>query len=280
MIIIAIIVTGFGLFLIYGSYKAIIVSQKETHNANKLKESTIDIYYRSKIMVNIPNNCLKVNCIIGEFRNDIGDLISDNILTRKTNILSGINYFWKSDDCFYFYPTIDCIEKNRWGLSNIEFKIATIRIDEIQYFERSIKAYSEKKISGGGGGGSSIGNAILGGVIAGPTGAIIASRKKIDPIKIEKSTNVVKNCGLHYFRNNIEYIVIFDFDDFNVFNEYIPDKEFNIVKNKKKKNVVIKDSPQETYIIQKIRELGNLKDEGLITQEEFEEKKKELLKKL
>jgi hypothetical protein len=273
-------VTYLGIRSLFDFIRKKINPKESSPNPKILKKSAIETYNRDFVKVNIPDKCLKVNCKNGEFRNDMRDLNSDNFWTRKTNILMGINYFWKSDDCLYFYPTIDCIETNRWRLSNIEFKIATIRIDEIQYFQRVSKVFSEKKISGGGGGGSSIGNAILGGAIAGPVGAIIASRKKIDPIKIEKTTNVVKSCILCYFRNGFGYLVSFDYDDYKVFNEYIPDKEYYFVKDNTKINTNLKESIQETNVIQKIRELGNLKDEGLITQEEFDEKKKELLKKV
>ena len=64
-----------------------------------------------------------------------------------------------------------------------------ISLDKIEYYGVEGKVFRENKISGGGGGGSSVVGAIVGGAIAGETGAIIGSRRKVNEIKSELLTH-------------------------------------------------------------------------------------------
>ena len=70
-----------------------------------------------------------------------------------------------------------------------EAKKKRILLKDILYFKESGQVYRDAIVSGGGGtvGGSSIPGAIIGGVIAGPAGAVIGSRKQgtIAPITTE-----------------------------------------------------------------------------------------------
>lgn len=76
--------------------------------------------------------------------------------------------------------------------------------------------------------------------------------------------------------------MFFDFGDYVIFNELIPEKTFEIVNTIKTNTILNKvvNKSNETSIPNQIRELAKLKDEGILTQEEFDKKKKVLLEKM
>ncbi|WP_010243672.1 hypothetical protein [Acetivibrio cellulolyticus] len=81
-------------------------------------------------------------------------------------------------------------------------KLYTILLDKIEYYATRGEIVHENKITGGGGGGSSIKGAVIGGVIAGEAGAIIGSRKKLDPIKSELIAHDNRETFLNFFDDN------------------------------------------------------------------------------
>jgi hypothetical protein len=140
----------------------------------------------------------------------------------------------------------------------------------------------ENKITGGGGG-SSLGRAVVGGVIAGEAGAIIGSRKESNPIKSELITHDKREAFLNFYDdNNAKRSMFFAFNDYNVFNELLPEKAYEIV-NAIKTNAIINkviNKNKSENILDQIRELSKLKDERILTEQEFSEKKRALLNKL
>lgn len=144
-----------------------------------------------------------------------------------------------------------------------------IPIKDILSFNRIGDVNSYTKISGGGGGGSSIGKAVVGGVIAGGAGAIIASRKKNEEIKSEHIIEDLRTTILKIKDNNLVYYLKFASNDYDTFLRLVPNKEVSLMDDKKSE---IKDD-----VYSKIRELSKLKNEGILTEEEFSNKKQELL---
>lgn len=153
-------------------------------------------------------------------------------------------------------------------------KLYTILLDKIEYYATRGEIVHENKITGGGGGGSSIKGAVIGGVIAGEAGAIIGSRKKLDPIKSELIAHDNRETFLNFFDdNNIKNSMFFDFNDYSIFNELIPEKSFDIVNTIKTNNILnrVVNESKSTSIPDQIRELAKLKSEGILTEEEFTE---------
>ena len=190
-------------------------------------------------------------------------------LVKKKNFNA---FIWKDDENLYFYDK---------GTRNNIGKI-TIPIKNIECFAERGEFYKETKITGGGisGGGSSIGGAIKGGILAGGAGAIIGSRKPIksEPIKSEIVTHDGRETFLNFFIDGRKHSMFFGYKGYDILLDIIPEKEFNSInKNNvaKKSNDISKGST-----INQIRELSKLKDEGILTENEFDEKKRELLSKI
>ena len=76
-----------------------------------------------------------------------------------------------------------------------------IKVSNIKYYRIVGDKYVTTEVTGGGGGGSSIKGAIIGGIIAGEAGAIIGSRKSIEPVK-SNSTVHDKQSVLMYNMNH------------------------------------------------------------------------------
>ena len=79
----------------------------------------------------------------------------------------------------------------------------------------------------------------------------------------------------------------FDIDSYNIFNNLLPEKEFSIVNAVKSSQLIYQQktntqsiSENKVSISDQIRELAKLKDEGIITEQEFSNKKKQLLDKI
>jgi len=231
---------------------------------NESKERALQVYNDIKANITIPENALKVKYKGGHAK-----------------LLKTENYMWVDNNILCFFPATP---PDNDSPSNIEKIILfKIPINKLEYYATRGEVVYENKITGGGGGGSSIGGAVVGGVIAGGTGAVVGSRKKIDPIKSELVTHDTRETFLNFFDDeNKKHSLFFDFDDYRKFSELLPEKAFeivNIIKTKSILNKAINEDSAVT-ITDQIRELAKLKDEGLLTDEEFSEKKKALLEKI
>lgn len=188
-------------------------------------------------------------------------------------------YIWKSEGDISFFP---CSLSNIDSVSIANLKVKTISLSQIEYFSKGGEIFRENKITGGGGGGSSIGGAVAGGLIAGEVGAVIGSRKKTSEIKSELITHDTRNAFLNYFDNNERHTLFFDIDAYQIFNDLIPEKEYTIVNAIKSSEIIknqIRISSQKS-ITDQLRELAKLRDDGIITENDFNEKKKQLLDKI
>jgi hypothetical protein len=196
-------------------------------------------------------------------------------------LLETKNCLWLDDNNLCFFPATPPDTDEPSNVNKII--LYKIPIDNIEYYATKGEVIHENKISGGGGGGSSIGGAIVGGVIAGEAGAIIGSRKETTPIKSELITHDTRKTFLNFYDDNhIKHSMFFDFEDYNIFYELIPEKAYNIVSAIKTNNIINKvvNKNITADITNQIKELAKLKDEGLLTEEEFTEKKKLLLDRI
>lgn len=188
-------------------------------------------------------------------------------------------YIWKADGLINFFP---CAPETTDSISFVTLKINSVPVEQIEYFSKQGEVFRENKISGGGGGGSSIGGAVAGGLIAGEAGAVVGSRKKVNDIKSELITHDTRETFLNYFIDSERHSLFFDNDAFQIFNDLIPEKEFSIV-NALRSSEIIKNqvsTNEQKSVTDQLRELAKLRDDRIITENEFNEKKKKLLDKI
>lgn len=220
-------------------------------------------YSDFKSKITIPDNASKVNYKKG----------NATILNTKV-------FMWIEDNDLCFFPTKSPSSDTASDIKKII--LYKIPISKIEYYATSGDVVYENKITGGGGG-SSFEGALVGGAIAGGAGAIIGSRNKIDPISSELITHDSRETFLKYFDdNNLKHSMVFDFKDYEKFNELIPQKAFTIVNTIKTNDIIdsVLNESTGSNILDQIRELAKLKDEGILTEEEFSNKKKELLARI
>lgn len=159
-----------------------------------------------------------------------------------------------------------------------ELKLKSIPIDSILYFEEVGELRKYTTISGGG---SSLKGALLGYAIADDVGAIIGSREPI-------TTNVVseddRRVELIYRDENNEVTNLeFMHDAYDVFKKLIPLKELRKIASlntvQGTKETVI-NGKKSKHIKEKLKQLNELKTDGLITEEEYTEQRKKILESL
>ena len=204
------------------------------------------------------------------------DYLSQSGVTENTRTVKSDKYgdcfIWTTLTTLNFHTKINL---NQYSVSrdiNSIWKLS-IPLSDIESFSLQGEIYRENKITGGG---SSLSGAIIGGVIAGDTGAVIGSREKVESKLI---THDERRVDLNYFENGNRKTLIFDLDALQVFEDLIPEKNATIV-SALKTETVLQTELQKTIsnsVTEQIRKLAELKDEGILTEEEFSEKKKELL---
>ena len=168
---------------------------------------------------------------------------------------------------------------------NIEnyYKVKILPISKIEYYSMRGEIYRENKISGGGGGGSSIKGAVAGGIIAGNAGAVIGSRKKVDPITSELITHDTREAFINFYNDKGDReSILLAFEGYQTLLDILPEKDYNIVAAVKANNLIAQQAKlnDTQSITEQIKELAALKDSGILTEEEFAEKKKDLLDRI
>lgn len=157
-----------------------------------------------------------------------------------------------------------------------DVRLTCINYEEIEYFVSEGDIESELHISGGGGGGSSITGAVIGGLIGGGAGAIIGSRKEIQPI-LSRTTKVDYRFVAIVHRENgrVRYEKLSQ-NAYEILQQHIPEKEYAYVQT-----MALRDAqsfPKDVIsVADEIRKYAQLKEDGIISEEEFVAKKKNLL---
>jgi hypothetical protein len=194
----------------------------------------------------------------------------------------GSNLIWVFSNSICLFPDTPTWE-NYEEYCEVNVKVTNIPIERIEYYHITGEVFRENKISGGGGGGSSIKGAVVGGVIAGEAGAIIGSRKKVEPIQSEIITHDTRETTIKFFDENDKRCkLIFDHKSYEVLKDLIPEKEYDIVSSIKSENIIKKLQGEDgnKTVFDQIRELAKLKEDGILNNDEFIEKKRVLLEKI
>ncbi|MDD4781913.1 MAG: SHOCT domain-containing protein [Tissierellia bacterium] len=243
--------------------------QKEGTQKNQKYMELTEIYPEIKNNAKIPHNAKQIF------------ITKDN---TDLNLVVNQYYVWRDQTNLILFPFLLPYESiSDETLRKEYYSSKIIDIDTIEYFATRGEVFRETKISGGGGGGSSIKGAVIGGVIAGGAGAVIGSRKKNQQIRSETITHDTRETFINIFIDDeVRKSLFLKFSDFVKLQDLLPEKEYGIVSTIKSTQIIreAKKAEQSKSIIKQIKELAELKDNGILTEEEFNNKKKELLAKI
>ena len=173
--------------------------------------------------------------------------------------LNGRMRSWKKEDKLCMLDTDKC-------------QGTDILIDKIKYFRLIGQKYVTTEITGGGGGGSSLKGAVIGGLIAGDVGAVVGSRKAVDEVK--GTSTVHDEQVVLLYSSDLKQVITFNSNAYSILTKLIPEKEYEVVVQSGKEAPTANDTKSAADAV---REYKKLLDEGIISTEEFERKKKELL---
>lgn len=210
--------------------------------------------------------------------------IDDFIHVRKKNILyiSQKYYYWLKDKKLFLFPQKE--DFIRWYVSaesSVEYceenaKLIAINISDIEYFKPigDISYVTNVESTG-----INVKGAAIGAVVAGDAGAIIGSRPQIKS-KVEERDN--RFVELKYKDDGTIKTLKFDYTALDIFREIIPEKEYEYVGfiSEKLTEQDKKDTTVSPTLEERFKKLNDLKNAGLITEEEFSDKKSELLKEI
>lgn len=179
------------------------------------------------------------------------------------------HYIWIEDKNLCFFPAVPQSIKE-------EYSIYKIPIEDIEYYATQGSKTRETMISGGGGefySGTSVIGALIGDEECSHRNNMI--RGKINEIKSEIVCFDDRETFLNYFVDGEKHSLFFDFGDYSALLKLIPQKEYSVVVNS---NIAKAINP--TSVTKQLKELAELKESGIITEEEFLDKKKVLLDKI
>lgn len=211
------------------------------------------------------------------------------------------NEIWIANENLYKVDLIDLIYSCKNNLEIDDAKIieefdcfTIIPINQIIYFYKDGDVQYATQVSGGGGGGSSLTGALVGGLIAGETGAIIGSRRKNEEIK----STIVKAHDdravvVRYKENDSIKVLSYLDKDFKIYDyllKKIPEKDLltiqmnqTLISNNAvsaEENVSDDIGSKNQDISERLQKLQNLYDSKLITESEYTSKRQDILDSL
>lgn len=198
-----------------------------------------------KIKHNIPELTYKVSCL------DFGDFVSYDKMTCR---------LWVDNNSINLVSIDNCSEREK----------VIINIDDIAFYNRIGDMHSYSDISSDNK--PSIKGAVVGGILAGGVGAIIGSKINSNNIKTELKTVDNRIVFMEVNKDGLRHILKFKSEDYDIFIKLIPNKEKGYVDNNRSNNT------EDVY--SQLEKLASLKDSGILTEEEFAQKKEILLKKI
>lgn len=246
--------------------------QAEQYLRNSINQYIMNSYYQAIQTITLPLQTLTVSSFVKNTEYFIWkDVQTLFVLRNPEQEINKLN----NEDIQSIVKYDDTNRRN----NDVNTWLKIFLLYNIKFFKHSGQIETETKISGGGGGGSSIGGAVVGGLIAGDVGAIIGSRKKVEPIKSETRTWDMRRVELHYVdENGDDKHLSFTPSAYEVFMELIPEKQYDYVMSQKL------PKPEQTTETKstkdRLTELQGLLNDGLITQDEYDQKRQAILENL
>ena len=163
--------------------------------------------------------------------------------------------------------------------------VLQIPLDKIKHFKMvgSIGYSSEVHGGGGSGGGVNMGGAVAGGLLFGGVGAIIGSQlgteTRIDAIKTKVTEHDNRKVEFFYEdESGTTVSLMFGPSAYDCLMKLIPEKAFDaVVSNAPQSEEVAQPTAPASTSLSQLKELKELLDMGIISQEEFDAKKKQIL---
>jgi hypothetical protein len=255
------IMLGVFIFIIIGLVLVFINIKAEKYD-NIKKEEKEEYNRRYMEDNNIPENAILLCCT--------NIVVNQIILEENWSVFA-----WKDNNILNFYGTNDCN-----GVRKI-----SIPIEYIQFYTRNGDCKVENIVEGGG---VSVGKAIIGGIVGAiigvvlmgtvgmfigfGIGALLTGRNKVTTTNKEIDN---RKTYLNYLENNENKRMVFTSRDFDELLKLIPEKEMSYIENNK---IIESESQNDTY--KDIEKLAELRDKGILTEDEFNNKKKLLLDKI
>lgn len=149
-------------------------------------------------------------------------------------------------------------------------------ISNIKYYRLVGQKLVTTEISGGGGGGVSIKGAVVGGLIAGDVGAIIGSRQEVKEVKGTSTIHDERQVLL--YDKELKQVVQFNSEVYEIFMKLLPEKEYEVVIQSDTGHKAAESSNIDS--LNALEKLADLYEKHILTKEEFEAKKKEILSKI
>lgn len=196
------------------------------------------------------------------------------LMSGNETTINGIYCVWCSDSILMFVRHFDNAESFAE-----ERYLMEIPLSMIERYEIDGEHYRETKITGGD---VNLAGALVGGMIAGGAGMVLGGRNGISSYQIEHDTR--RTVMTIKLPNGDKRKLVFDFHAFEVFKDIVPEKNGEIVSEIEKKQLISQQTQPtalpSSNITDSIRKLKELKDEGLISDEEFAAKREELLSRM
>lgn len=193
------------------------------------------------------------------------------------------NWFWATNENIYEAEDVSKFMHRYLDLEQEEYenKYETISVSDIQYFSKEGDIQYTTKVSGGGGGGSSLTGAIVGDLLAGEAGAIIGSRKQVQDIKSESVAHDSRQTLIRYYRGSQLLVISYDgFDVYNYLLKKIPEKDLLSIQLKLTVQSIENKIGEIDNVEEKLFKIKRLYENDLISKEEYENKKTEILSKI
>ena len=129
------------------------------------------------------------------------------------------------------YDLFSVLDEN--GQYKVMFPCMCLAMEDIVYYAKEGDVHVTEKVTGGGGGGTSYVGAFFGGLAFGATGAIIGSRKRVEPIRSQTVIHDMRKTILKYYvqqEENKRFISDeYPFELYDLLEKIIPEKELNVV---------------------------------------------------
>lgn len=154
--------------------------------------------------------------------------------------------------------------------------------EEIIYFDNRGEFSKESRVVSSGAGTSLFGAAV-GGLLFGEVGSVVGAiaSKTVDTQIITKDNRFVE---LKYYENNTIVTERFPYETRSVLVKAIPEKEYSMVQLSNPMKIettpIISEKKEKTTIKDRLLSLNNLLEEGLISEEEYEEQKLRIINSL
>lgn len=200
----------------------------------------------------------------GEFDICVG--INDNELNVFKTILPKKYEIGKKSFGWDDTYSAQIIEKE--SVAGSVVKIKSWKLESIVFFSSEGNLQYTERISGGG---VDVKGAVIGGIIGGEAGAIVGGRQSV-------TSSTMKHDDRYTLLKLINEEVHLPFEIYEFLTKLIPEKEYKYLQAKQAKTIIKEQQTEESVDeIEKIKKFKDLLDSGIITQEEFDAKKKELL---